>query len=64
MHPHRSGISTMDEDDLPPRPLHDAPEQTEGFARSLGELAGGSLWIALFLIVAGAVLYFLLRAAH
>lgn len=54
----------MDEDDLPPRPLHDAPEQTEGFARSLGELAGGSLWIALFLIVAGAVLYFLLRAAH
>ena len=54
----------MDEDDLPPRPLRDAPEQTEGFARSLGELAGGSLWIALFLVVAGAVLYFLMRTAH
>ncbi|MBS0274982.1 MAG: hypothetical protein JSR55_11415 [Proteobacteria bacterium] len=54
----------MDEDDLPPRPLRDAPEQTEGFAQSLGELAGGSLWIALFLAVAGGLLYFLLRAAH
>jgi hypothetical protein len=51
----------MNEDDLPPRPLRDAPEQTEGFARSLGELVGGSLWIALFLAAAGGILYLLLR---
>ena len=40
----------MDEDDLPPRPLR--------------ELAGGSLWIALFLAAAGSVLYFLLHTTH
>jgi hypothetical protein len=54
----------MDEDDLPPRQLRDAPQQTEGFAQSLGELAGGSFWIALFLAAAGVALYFLMRAAH
>lgn len=54
----------MDEDDLPPRPLREAPEQTEGFARSLGELAGGSLWLVLFLVVAGGILYFILHATH
>jgi hypothetical protein len=54
----------MNEDDLPPRPLRDTPEQTEGFARSLGELAGGSIWMLLFLALAGGGLYFLLRATH
>ena len=54
----------MNEDDLPPKPLHDAPEQTEGFARSLGELAGGSLWLVLFLAIAGGILYFFLRATQ
>jgi hypothetical protein len=54
----------MDEDDLPPRPLREAPEQTEGFARSLGELAGASIWIALFLAIAGGVFYLVLRATH
>lgn len=54
----------MDEDDLPPRPLRDAPEQTEGFARSLGELAGGTMWLVLFLAIAGCVLYLFLRTAH
>lgn len=54
----------MDEDDLPPRPLRDKPEQTEGFARSLGELAGGSIWLVLFLALAGGILYLLLRATH
>jgi hypothetical protein len=54
----------MDDDDLPPQPLRDAPEQTEGFAQSLGELVGGGLWLALFLAVAGGVLYFFLRTSH
>ncbi|HEY7976618.1 MAG TPA: hypothetical protein VID67_00380 [Rhizomicrobium sp.] len=54
----------MDEDDLPPKTLREAPEQTEGFARSLGELAGGSLWVVLFLAVAGGILYFIMRATH
>ena len=54
----------MDEDDLPPRPLRDEPEQTEGFARSLGELAGGSIWLVLFLAIAGGILYLVLRAMH
>jgi hypothetical protein len=61
---HRSGIWAMDEDDLPPRALREAPEQTEGFALSLGELAGGSMWLALFLAIAGGALYLLLRAAN
>ncbi|HEY4126262.1 MAG TPA: hypothetical protein VGM36_16675 [Rhizomicrobium sp.] len=54
----------MDEDDLPPRPLRDAPEQTEGFARSLGELAGGTMWLVLFLAIAGGVLYLFMRTTH
>ena len=54
----------MDEDDLPPRPLQKPPQQTEGFAESLGELAGASLWVAVFLAVAGLILYFILRATH
>jgi hypothetical protein len=54
----------MDEDDLPPRPLREAPEQTEGFARSLGELAGGTMWLVLFLAITGGVLYFFLRTTH
>ena len=54
----------MDEDDLPPRTLRDAPEQTEGFARSLGELAGASVWIVLFLAVVGGIFYLLMRTTH
>jgi uncharacterized protein YjeT (DUF2065 family) len=54
----------MEDDDLPPRPLREAPQQTEGFARSLGELAGGSLWIGLFLVVAGVILYFFMRTTY
>jgi hypothetical protein len=54
----------MNEDDLPPRPLRDAPEQTEGFARSLGELVGGSLWLVFFLAIAGVILYFILHATQ
>ena len=54
----------MEEDDLPPRPLRHPPEQTEGFARSLGELAGASVWIVLFLAIAGGILYLFLRATH
>jgi hypothetical protein len=48
----------MDQDDLPP-PVH-VPE--EGAAGAFGELFGAGLWIALFLAVAGGILYFLLRA--
>jgi len=54
----------MDEDDLPPLGLREAPEETEGFARSLGELAGASVWIALFLAIAGGIFYLALRATH
>lgn len=54
----------MEDDDLPPRPLAEPPEQTEGFAQSLGELFGASIWIALFLAVAGIGLYLFLRATH
>lgn len=54
----------MDEDDLPPQPLREAPEQTEGFARSLGELAGGSLWLGLFLVLVGGIFYLLMRGTH
>lgn len=43
--------------------LQEPPEQTESFAESLGELAGASLWVALFLAVAGVILYFVLRVA-
>ena len=54
----------MEDDDLPPRPLRHRPEQTEGFARSLGELAGAMVWIVLFLAIAGGILYLLLRTTH
>lgn len=54
----------MEEDDLPPRTLREPPEQTEGFARSLGELAGATVWIVFFLAIAGGILYLLLRATH
>lgn len=54
----------MNEDDLPPRPLQEEPEQTEGFARSLGELVGGSMWVVLFLAIAGGIFYFVMRATH
>jgi hypothetical protein len=62
--PRHSGIWDMEDDDLPPRPLQEPPEQTEDFARSLGELAGASVWIVFFLAVAGGLFYLVLRATH
>ena len=47
----------MDDDDLPPRGR--VPE--EGAAGEFGELVGAGLWIALFLVAAGVVLYFVTR---
>ncbi|HUB85118.1 MAG TPA: hypothetical protein VL971_05450 [Rhizomicrobium sp.] len=48
----------MDEDDLPPAP-HRAEETGAG---NFGQLIGAGLWIALFVAIAGIVLYILLRA--
>jgi len=54
----------QEEDDLPPRKLAEPPEQTEGFARSLGELFGASVWIVFFLAIAGGLFYLFLRLTH
>jgi hypothetical protein len=48
----------MEDDDLPPKPHK--PEETA--AEDFGQLFGAGLWIALFLAIAGVVLYLLLRA--
>jgi hypothetical protein len=48
----------MNDDDLPPKPR--APD--EGVAGAFGELMGASVWIVLFLVLAGVVLYFVTRA--
>ena len=47
----------MDDDDLPPPP---AANDT-GFAGELGRTVGGFLWIAVFLAIAGGVLYAVTR---
>ena len=48
----------MEDDDLPPKP----PGAEETAAGDFGQLIGAGLWIALFLAIAGVVLYFVLRA--
>jgi hypothetical protein len=54
----------MDESDLPPRKPGEPPEQTEGFARSLGALFGTGIWIVLFLAIAVGIFYMILCATH
>ena len=61
---HHLGGHVEEEDDLPPRKLAEPPEQTEGFARSLGELFGASVWIVFFLAIAGGLFYLFLRLTH
>ncbi len=47
----------MDEDDLPPQ-----PEQGDtGFAGALGQTFSGFVFIALFLLAAGAIVYAAIR---
>ncbi len=57
----------MEQDDLPPekhsQAVRDADESETG-AESLGELFGASLWIALFVAVAGGGFYLFLRLTH
>lgn len=48
----------MTDDDLPPQP-HRAEESAAG---DFGQLIGAGVWIALFVAIAGVVLYILLRA--
>ena len=48
----------MEDDDLPPKPHQ--PEETA--AGDFGQLIGAGMWIALFLALAGIVLYFVTRA--
>ncbi|HEY5339370.1 MAG TPA: hypothetical protein VIJ85_14270 [Rhizomicrobium sp.] len=48
----------MDDDDLPPKP-HPRPE---GAAGAFGQLIGALLWIGIFLVLAGVVLYVVSRA--
>ncbi len=47
----------MNEDDLPPRPAEDET----GFSHELGRTVIGFVWVALFLGIAGGVLYALTR---
>lgn len=47
----------MDEDDVPPKPM----ENDRGFAGELGRTVGSFVWIAFFLVIAGAVLYAVTR---
>ena len=48
----------MDEDDLPPQPH---PANDTGFSGALGLTVGTFVWIAVFLAVAGGVLYLVTR---
>jgi hypothetical protein len=48
----------MEDDDLPPE-SHQSEETAAGI---FGQLVGAGLWVALFLAIAGVVLYFVLRA--
>ena len=45
----------MDEDDLPPGPAEGSDDRT--FSGQLGQTFAGAVWIGLFLLIAGAVLY-------
>jgi hypothetical protein len=50
-------LATMDEDDVPPQ-----PQQTDtGFSGELGRTFAGVVWVALFLGIAGAALFLILR---
>jgi hypothetical protein len=49
----------MDEDDVPPPP---AVEKDSGFSGALGRTVGSFVWIAIFIAIAGVVLYALTRA--
>jgi len=48
----------MEQDDLPPP--QDAPEEPSA-GDSIGQLFGAALWIALFVVVAGAIGYAVMR---
>jgi hypothetical protein len=43
----------MDEDDLPPKRETDVEDRS--FFESLGELFGASVWIGLFIVLAGGI---------
>jgi hypothetical protein len=47
----------MDQDDLPPQP----PANDTGFSGALGQTVAGFAWIAVFLAIAGGVLYAVTR---
>jgi len=48
----------MDDDDLPPQP---AAEGDGGFSGALGGTVGTFVWIAIFIAIAGVVLFALTR---
>jgi hypothetical protein len=50
----------MDQDDLPPRPSRPI-ENDSGFAGELGRTFAGFFWIALFMTVAGVIVYALMH---
>jgi hypothetical protein len=49
----------MDQDDLPPQP--EKPSDSSTLGGTLGQTFGGFVFIALFLAIAGVVLYFVVR---
>ncbi|HEY2032341.1 MAG TPA: hypothetical protein VGH02_01510 [Rhizomicrobium sp.] len=51
----------MMNDDLPP-PQN--PPQEDSVAREIGDWFGQSIWMVLFVAIAGGILYFLMRATH
>ncbi len=59
MAPPEKGIIMEDTDDLPPKKERDVEDRS--FFESLGELFGASIWIILFLAVAGVALYAVLH---
>jgi hypothetical protein len=52
-----------DQDDLPPGG-RERDVEDRSFFGSLGELFGASIWLILFLVIAGGGFYFFLRATH
>ena len=51
----------MTDDDLPPPQGH---AQEDSMGEQIGELFGQSVWIVLFLAIAGGLFYLLMRAVH
>lgn len=47
----------MDQDDLPPQPK----PNDSGFSGALGQTVAGFVWVAVFLAIAGGVLYAVTR---